>query len=83
MIATFSKLGTEKLVRREMADYLAVRQRPGTSQVDAILRGADVPALGRQFPVGSRHPRRRDRDGGRAGAAGRVVVGSRSCSRCS
>ena len=52
VIATFSKLGTEKLVRREMADYLAVRQRPGTSQVDAILRGADVPRSGASFPSG-------------------------------
>ena len=46
VVATVSKLGTEKLVRREMADSLAIRQRPGTSQVDAILRGADVPSKG-------------------------------------
>ncbi len=52
MLATFSKLGTEKLVRREMADYLAVRQRPGTSQVGAILRGSDVPRSGASFPSG-------------------------------
>jgi len=52
VIATFAKLGTEKLVRREMADYLAVRQRPGTSEVDAILRGADVPSSGASFPSG-------------------------------
>ena len=52
VIATFSKLGTEKLVRREMADHLAVRQRPGTSEVDAILRGADVPSSGASFPSG-------------------------------
>jgi membrane-associated phospholipid phosphatase len=52
IIATFSKLGTEKLVRREMADYLAVRQRPGTSEVGAILRGADVPSSGASFPSG-------------------------------
>jgi undecaprenyl-diphosphatase len=52
VVATFSKLGTEKLVRREMADYLAIRQRPGTSQVDAILRGADVPSAGASFPSG-------------------------------
>jgi undecaprenyl-diphosphatase len=52
VVATFSKLGTEKLVRREMADYLAIRQRPGTSQVDAILRGADVPSSGASFPSG-------------------------------
>jgi undecaprenyl-diphosphatase len=52
VVATFSKLGTEKLVRREMADSLAIRQRPGTSQVDAILRGADVPSSGASFPSG-------------------------------
>jgi len=32
--------------------YLAVRQRPGTSQVDAVLRGADVPSSGPSFPSG-------------------------------
>ena len=52
VVATFSKLGTEKLVRREMADYLAVRQRPGTSQLGAIVRGADVPTSGASFPSG-------------------------------
>ena len=52
VIATVSKLGTEKLVRREMAEYLAIRQRPGTSQVDAILRGSDVPSSGPSFPSG-------------------------------
>ena len=52
VVATISKLGTEKLVRREMADYLVIRQRPGTSQVDAILRGADVPSTGASFPSG-------------------------------
>jgi membrane-associated phospholipid phosphatase len=52
VIATFSKLGTEKLVRRAMADYLAVRQRPGTSEVGAILRGSDVPSSGASFPSG-------------------------------
>ena len=52
VIATLSKLGTEKLVRREMADYLAIRQRPGTSEVGAILRGSDVPSSGASFPSG-------------------------------
>ena len=46
------KLVTERIVRREMADYLAVRQRPGTSQNGAILRGSDVPASGPSFPSG-------------------------------
>jgi membrane-associated phospholipid phosphatase len=45
------KLVTERIVRKEMADYLAVRQRPGTSQVGAILRG-DVPSSGPSFPSG-------------------------------
>lgn len=31
---------------------LAVRQRPGTSEHGAILRGADVPAAGPSFPSG-------------------------------
>lgn len=52
VVATVSKLGTEKLVRREMADHLAIRQRPGTSEVGAILRGADVPSSGASFPSG-------------------------------
>jgi undecaprenyl-diphosphatase len=46
------KLVTERIVRKEMADYLAVRQRPGTSQVGATLRGGDVPASGPSFPSG-------------------------------
>ena len=39
LLATALKLVVERVVRKEMADYLAVRQRPGTSQVDAVLRG--------------------------------------------
>jgi membrane-associated phospholipid phosphatase len=50
-VAMALKLVTERIVRREMADYLAVRQRPGTSQVGAVLRG-DVPASGPSFPSG-------------------------------
>ena len=50
-MAAVSKLVTERIVRREMADYLVVRQRPGTSQVGAILRG-DVPSPGASFPSG-------------------------------
>ena len=52
ILAMVLKLVTERVVRREMADYLAVRQRPGTSQVGAILRGSDVPASGPSFPSG-------------------------------
>jgi membrane-associated phospholipid phosphatase len=51
VLAMLLKLVTERIVRKEMADYLAVRQRPGTSQVGAILRG-DVPASGPSFPSG-------------------------------
>jgi undecaprenyl-diphosphatase len=46
------KLVTERIVRRKMADYLAVRQRPGTSQPGAKVRGRDVPLSGPSFPSG-------------------------------
>jgi membrane-associated phospholipid phosphatase len=52
VLAMLLKLVIERLVRREMADYLSVRQRPGTSQVGAILRGDDVPSSGPSFPSG-------------------------------
>jgi membrane-associated phospholipid phosphatase len=51
ILAAALKLVTERIVRHEMADALAVRQRPGTSQPGAILRG-DVPAAGPSFPSG-------------------------------
>jgi membrane-associated phospholipid phosphatase len=51
VLAAALKLITERIVRHEMADALAVRQRPGTSQPGAILRG-DVPAAGPSFPSG-------------------------------
>jgi membrane-associated phospholipid phosphatase len=46
------KLLTERIVRRQMATYLEVRQRPGTSEPGAVLRGGDVPAAGPSFPSG-------------------------------
>ena len=49
--AMFLKLVTERVVRRRMAAYLEVRQRPGTSEPGAVLRG-DVPATGASFPSG-------------------------------
>jgi undecaprenyl-diphosphatase len=52
ILAMILKLVTERIVRRRMATYLAVRQRPGTSQVNAILRGGDVPSSGASFPSG-------------------------------
>jgi membrane-associated phospholipid phosphatase len=45
------KLVAERVVRRRMAEHLAVRQRPGTSEPGAVLRG-DVPASGPSFPSG-------------------------------
>jgi glycosyltransferase 2 family protein len=51
-LAAALKLLTERVLRREMADFLAVRQRPGVSQNGAILRGGDVPASGASFPSG-------------------------------
>jgi membrane-associated phospholipid phosphatase len=51
VLAAALKLITERIVRHEMADALAVRQRPGTSQPGAVLRG-DVPASGPSFPSG-------------------------------
>jgi undecaprenyl-diphosphatase len=51
VFAMVLKLVTERVVRREMADYLVIRQRPGTSQVGAVRRG-DVPASGPSFPSG-------------------------------
>jgi undecaprenyl-diphosphatase len=52
LVAMLLKLVTERVIRREMAEYLSVRQRPGTSQVGAILRGRDVPSSGPSFPSG-------------------------------
>jgi membrane-associated phospholipid phosphatase len=52
VLAMVLKLVAERIVRREMKDALAVRQRPGTSEVGAALRGGDVPASGPSFPSG-------------------------------
>jgi membrane-associated phospholipid phosphatase len=51
-LAAALKLLAERVIRRQMADYLAVRQRPGVSQIGAILRGGDVPVSGPSFPSG-------------------------------
>ncbi len=51
-LAAVLKLVVERIVRHEMADELAVRQRPGTSQEGAVLRGGDVPTAGPSFPSG-------------------------------
>jgi membrane-associated phospholipid phosphatase len=50
--AMLLKLAAERLVRKRVAGYLSVRQRPGTSEVGAILRGGDVPSSGPSFPSG-------------------------------
>jgi undecaprenyl-diphosphatase len=52
VVAAALKLASERWLRRQMADYLEVRQRPGTSQTGAVLRGDDVPASGPSFPSG-------------------------------
>jgi undecaprenyl-diphosphatase len=52
LLAAVLKLVVERVVRREVAAYLAIRQRPGTSEVNAILRGGDVPSSGPSFPSG-------------------------------
>jgi undecaprenyl-diphosphatase len=52
VLAMGLKLVVERVVRKEMADYLTVRQRPGTSEVGAVLRGGDVPSSGPSFPSG-------------------------------
>ena len=52
VLAMVFKVVAERVVRSEVADYLAARQRPGTSQPHAVLRGADVPRSGPSFPSG-------------------------------
>jgi membrane-associated phospholipid phosphatase len=49
--AVVAKLVTERLLRRWIAPQLAIRQRPGTSEPGARLRG-DVPERGLSFPSG-------------------------------
>ena len=50
--ATALKLVAERVIRARTADLRAVRQRPGTSEPGAILRGGDVPSTGASFPSG-------------------------------
>jgi undecaprenyl-diphosphatase len=51
VVAMWLKLVVERFVRKKMAAHLQVRQRPGTSEVGATLRG-DVPSSGPSFPSG-------------------------------
>lgn len=52
VIAMLLKLVAERVVRHWTRDLLAVRQRPGTSEPGAVLRGRDVPDHGPSFPSG-------------------------------
>jgi undecaprenyl-diphosphatase len=52
VLAAALKLVVERTVRRRLASRLRARQRPGTSQPGAVLRGRDVPAAGPSFPSG-------------------------------
>ena len=51
VVATFLKLVVERVIRHRMTAFAEVRQRPGTSEPGAILRG-DVPKAGASFPSG-------------------------------
>jgi undecaprenyl-diphosphatase len=52
LVATALKLAVERVIRHRMTAFADVRQRPGTSEPDAILRGGDVPSSGASFPSG-------------------------------
>jgi len=51
VVATIAKFVVERIVRDRMTAFREVRQRPGTSEPGAILRG-DVPSAGPSFPSG-------------------------------
>jgi undecaprenyl-diphosphatase len=51
VVATIAKLVVERVVRDRMTAFRDVRQRPGTSEPGAVLRG-DVPPSGASFPSG-------------------------------
>src|SRR4051812_324263 len=51
LIATGLKLVVERVIRSRMTAFADARQRPGTSEPGAILRG-DVPVRGASFPSG-------------------------------
>ena len=52
LVAAGLKLVAERLIRKRITARLPARQRPGTSQPGAILRGDDVPESGMSFPSG-------------------------------
>ncbi len=51
IVAVLAKLAAERVIRHRIAAYQEIRQRPGTSEPGAILRG-DVPKSGPSFPSG-------------------------------
>jgi membrane-associated phospholipid phosphatase len=51
-VAAGLKLVAERVIRQRITTHLPARQRPGTSQPHAILRGRDVPSSGWSFPSG-------------------------------
>jgi undecaprenyl-diphosphatase len=52
VVAMVLKLVSERIVRREVKNFLEARQRPGACQPVATLRGGDVPRSGPSFPSG-------------------------------
>jgi len=52
VLAALAKLAVERGIRKRMGAFAAVRQRPGTSEPGARLRGDDVPNEGASFPSG-------------------------------
>jgi len=52
LLAAALKLAVERLVRHWTRPLLTSRQRPGTSEPGAVLRGRDVPTTGPSFPSG-------------------------------
>jgi membrane-associated phospholipid phosphatase len=52
VVAAIAKLVVQRVLRQRVAAFVEVRQRPGTSEPGAILRGKDVPSAGPSFPSG-------------------------------
>ena len=52
VLAAVLKLVVERVFRHWTRPWLTARQRPGTSEPGAVLRGGDVPATGPSFPSG-------------------------------
>lgn len=52
VFAALMKLLAERVIRHWTRPLLTVRQRPGTSEPGAVLRGGDVPDHGPSFPSG-------------------------------